>query len=60
MEMDKNTFALNMSYPEIQIMLLESSLIFSPQAYGLVHSGYMYFLIRGPELTLVLVGQEET
>ena len=39
---------------------MESNLIFSPQAYGLVHSGYMHFLIRGPELTLVLVGQEET
>lgn len=31
METDKNTFALNMSYPEIQIVLLESSLIFSEQ-----------------------------
>ena len=31
MEMDKNIFALNMSYPEIQIMLLESSFIFSEQ-----------------------------
>ena len=39
---------------------MESNLIFSPQAYGLVHSGYMHFLIRGPELKLVLVGQEET
>ena len=31
MEMDKNIFVLNMSYPDIQIMLLESSLIFSEQ-----------------------------
>lgn len=31
MEMDKNIFALNMSYPEIQMMLLESSLIFAEQ-----------------------------
>ena len=35
-------------------------LIFSPQAYGLAHTRYMHFLIRGLELKLVLVGQEET
>ena len=56
MEMDKNIFALNMSYPEIQMMLLESSLIFAEQCSS-VCLLYSQALLCGKQpLTHILPG----